>query len=302
MQRLLAAVASQRWPVRLQKVSLPCVSSSAAESLCFCPRSRLCTLAFPLKPKMLISSAAFWMCAKCSFLTLCIAACRDEDACKIDFATLLREISSLQAKTGIEVTHFFTRAQATYIAAAAGKTFLTFDDLDRVVHEIDALLDEQVHWSSLSKKCLSILGHVLFQMLDVEHAGRISLKSLLIGQALIYALAKAKGPADFSEVCWLALDPDSRGFADIAEIKEVVIVMAKLGSLHSQQGLGEPSAMKVLDYDYGTQPLITQHSMKDLADHYIQMSSATQDVTMTKAEFKQLLHNIAGKAKDEIDR
>jgi len=129
------------------------------------------------------------------------------------------------------------------------------------------------------------LAPILLQLLDADGDGNISEKEYLMGQALMFAAAKAQTPEVLTELCWKALDSDGDGMLSRDEVEAAVRLMVRVNAVRPQDRREKYAEIKRARGP--KRGIFRDRSVDDLVKHYMDMYDANKDGSISKAEFCQ---------------
>ncbi|CAE8606772.1 unnamed protein product [Polarella glacialis] len=199
-----------------------------------------------------------------------------------DMIKLRGVVTMLQSTTGLDPETFLATARLVYEAAVGPDGTLKMPEMEQMLSE--ASKQRSHGWEHVaSAVAVSESATVFFRLLDADGDGCVTVKEFLLGQALIYAAAKAKGEAELAELCWRALDVDGSGAVDAEELKVLVRLMVQVGSV-------EPRDMKEkfaeIKRTHGPpMPLKRLRSVEELTHYYMEMYDANHDGNISWEEF-----------------
>merc|ERR1712113_1376335 len=99
---------------------------------------------------------------------------------------------------GVDTDNLLAQAQEVYTAVARHDGTLTCLDVDKAVRTLQAKLNKRKWFPFLTSNpdALAAIGPLLFQLLDVNKCGKVTLTEFQMGQVLIYKAVKAHSPEE----------------------------------------------------------------------------------------------------------
>eukprot|EP00931_Biecheleriopsis_adriatica_P122140 TRINITY_DN97154_c0_g1_i1.p1 TRINITY_DN97154_c0_g1~~TRINITY_DN97154_c0_g1_i1.p1 ORF type:complete len:312 (+),score=76.40 TRINITY_DN97154_c0_g1_i1:25-936(+) len=202
-----------------------------------------------------------------------------------DLARLRSAVAMLRATTGVDEQHFLEAARSAYVGAVDPDGMLRLHRLEEV---LAAARQNQAGrrwpWQHVVHTVtISELGPILLRLLDENRDGNVSQREFLLGQALIYAAAKAHTATEITELCWRALDSNGDGAVELAELRTALKVMV---AVHSVSRRDMHEQLVQIKRNHG--PPMTIHrvrSVEELAQYYLDMYDSDLNGKISRDEF-----------------
>lgn len=210
---------------------------------------------------------------------------------RVDAKTLaaVRDVvGHVQRNAEFDADKFLKRMRVAFDTAAGFSGKLDKAGLERAMQ---AMAHAKEGDSTGMEAAAAQLAPLLFQLMDADRSGEVKLDEFMMGQALIYAAARANGPGELTELCWRALDTDGDGSVDRNELAAFVSLMVRLGAVRAadlkvveEQWVYMKKGDKQEKYLVGCRA--RYRTEEELAAHYMAMYDQDFDGKISREEFE----------------